>query len=245
MTTETLTEKKYKDVAFNENEYLALIGSRNFTQDVDFSIVPEDTKTSIEDKDKEIRNFLAENNKFDSYTEEEKDKLFTEITGKWNELKDLIKNAKARFDLSGLEISVITRKLHQNIEYSAETVFYGAHVKHTFLNNLPTKASDMRGYNVEITFTNAVLLYNLLSTISVKGLNLESFAFANILWKLSEISKAYTHYNKLSEITSKNISVWNMGLSADDAKKLQTEVLGAMIAEKQEELNSDVEESAE
>ena len=182
-----------------------------------------DQKT-IDDKFTEINKFLTDNVDFVNYTEEQKDAMFAQLTTDWLALKDIIKNAECKFDLMGIEIDTLYKKLHQNVEYTAETIFYGLNIKKKFINTLPTKTSLWTLSKININFSMSVMLYHVISTLTVKGLNRESYAFANILYKLAEITKVYNHYDNQSAILSKSMKEWNMGLSADDINAFKTNI---------------------
>lgn len=244
-TTTTKTEETVeRSVAFTEDEYVKLLANKNFDpNNIDFTLIDAEDKEKIDFMVADIEAFIANNVDFKNYDEATKDKLFAELTEvKWKELSSLTKNAKNKFRVSGLEVSVIEKKLHQNIDYNAETIFYGVHLKNQFFTTLPVKTDITKAYDLTITFSVAVMLYHLLSTVTVKGLNKEAFAYANVLYKLSEVSKLYTYYNNLSEMTSKKIGNWNRELSADDAQLLEKAVTLQMIEEETAKANAETQQ---
>ncbi len=199
----------------------------------DFSLINEETKTAIDEKEKEIYTFLNENNDFKSYTESEKDERFQNVISKQNELKDLIKTCKINLSLNGLEINFLENKLHSNIDYDYETIFYAVHLKKHLLNNLPSvKASDdFKLFETLVLLSDCVLLQHILTKLTVKGLNKSSLAFANICKKLSDVIVLYNFYENISMRLSKSIQEWNMELSKDEISLLQKEVLKHEITE--------------
>jgi hypothetical protein len=221
----------------NESDYVSeLSKSKEETQlsniNPDFSIIQEEVKKEIDNKEQEIYSFLQENNDFKSYSESEKDERFQSVISKWNELKDLVKKCKINLALNGLEINFLENKLHSNIDYDYETIFYAVHLKKHLLNNLPSvKASDdFKVFETLVLISDCVLLQHILTKLTVKGLNKSSLAFANICKKLSEVIVLYNFYENMSMRLSKSIQEWNMELSKDEVSFLQKEVLKQEIA---------------
>ena len=119
----------------NENDFINKLADITGTTDINFELISEESKNNIEKLEVELTEYLKTNTDFNNYTEEQKDKLFDDAIVKWNELKDAIKNANCIFNATGLELKVIDKKLHQNVDYTAETLFYGLHLKKNFLND--------------------------------------------------------------------------------------------------------------
>lgn len=208
----------------NENDFINKLADITGTTDINFGLISEESKNNIEKLDAELNEYLKTNTDFDNYTEEQKDKLFDDAIIKWNEIKDAIKNANCVFNVTGLELKVIDKKLHQNIDYTAETLFYGLHLKKNFLNDLPKINEDFKSVTIDITFSQSIALYHVLSSLVVRGLNKENYAYAHVLYTLAEISKVYQHYDAMSARLGQAINQWNLGLTSEDAKKLEKEI---------------------
>ncbi len=210
----------------NENDFVESLSNLNIADTTNFSLLDSEDKELLDSSEKNILDFLDSNKDFDKYSEDEKNELFDKAIDKWNELKDIIKNAKCKYKCTNLELKVIDKKLHQSIDYTAETIFYGLHLKKNFLDVLPknTNKDEFAQQDVIITFSHAVALHHLFSYVTVKGLNKENYAFANILYYLTEVSKIYEHYNNMSARLNKAIMEWNMGLSKNDLNTLKTAV---------------------
>lgn len=218
------TEKETEKVQIkNENDFLNKLSDIR-TQAEDFSLLGEGVKKGIEDKQQEIFDFINNNDPSAIEDEDEKNKLFMTMIDLWGEMKDLIKNAVCNIELTNLELKVMSSKLHQSVEYTSETIFYGLHIKKHFLNNLPKpKGGDFVSHTVPITFTQSVGLYHVLSETTVKGLNKETFAYANILYTLSLVTELYNYFDRLSAYTSKQMHEWNMGLRKEADAGTETE----------------------
>lgn len=219
-----------------EEDFVDKLSSiKSDSNDINFNLLMGDVKNEIDEKNIQIEEFVKNNIDFNNYSEESKDKLYDEVIGYHDELKNLIKNAMCKFNSTGIEIKTIDKKLHQSVEYTTETLFYGLHLKKNFLNNLPKVNGEFEQYALTITFSNAIALYHVLSTLTVKGLNKENFALAHILYTLTEISKVYEYYDNMASRTHKMIMQWNLGLSQEDAKALNQAVTEQLLKEKIEE----------
>jgi len=197
----------------------------------DFDLLLEDEKTKLDSLTAEIEGFLVDNSDFGSYSEEDKNKKFDEVFSKLDELKVAVKHGVCHFDVTGIEIKTIDKKLHQSVEYTAETLFYGLHLKENFLSSLPKPKAEFENYNLTISFSHSVALYHVLSSMTVKGLNKENFALAHVLYTCAELSKVYTHYNNLTVALNRKIMQWNMELSGAEDAELKNAVVGKMIAD--------------
>lgn len=196
----------------NEDDFLNRLSDIS-TVGEDFSLLEEGVKENIESKQKEIFDFI-ENNDPSNLDEKEKNEKFMELIQIWDELKNLIKLGSCNIEFTNLELKVMRDKLHKNVEYTSETIFYGLHLKKHFLNNLPKiKGDDFIQHVVPITFTQAVGLYHVLSETTVVGLSKETFAYANILYSLSLITQLYNYFDRVSAYTSRRMQEWNMAIS--------------------------------
>lgn len=213
----------------DENQYVDKLSDLNKNAGVtNFDLLNVDSKKSIEDKDAEILAYTQAN----TITDENRDVIFEAAIELWNEYKDLVKNAICIFTLNNLEIKTVDKKLHQSVEYTTETLFYGLHLKKFFLNTLPaTKGGDFTNHETNITFSNAIALYHVLSTLTVKGLNNENYAFAHLLYKLSEISKVYQHYDAASSRLNQTIGQWSMGITPAQVTDLKATIAETVKAE--------------
>lgn len=221
----------------NEDDYvkhLSSLGQQE--QTTKFDLLREGFKESMDNAYQEAVQFMKDNPVTADLDEETKELNYSKAIELWNNFASIVKSeAKCVWNINNLELSVIFNKLHNACEYTAETLFYGLHLKNTFVNSFPkfsTVAKD--NYNtqeIEISLSNCVALYHILSELKVKGLNKENYAFGNILYMLSEFAKIYTHYNNLSMSLSKDMSIWNMGIQNSDARFIEKAVTESMIEE--------------
>jgi len=218
-----------ESVVTNESQYVDTLSDVAKTAGTtNFSLLSDESKSAIEEKDAEIKKYLTEV----VLTDENRDTAVDAAIELWNQYKDLVKNGYCYFTLNNLEIRTVDKKLHVSVEYDTETLFYGLHLKKFFIDTLPNaKGDDFFTHDIKITFSNAIALYHVLSTIRVKGLNKDNYAFAHMLYKLSEISKVYQHYDAASTRLNQSIGQWTMGLNAEQAVELQNAVAETVNAE--------------
>lgn len=210
---ETIDET-IKDITIrNEEDFINKLSDIS-DKGEDFDLLKDGDKETVEAKQQEILDFIKNN---DPNIEDEnvKNEKFMKLIGLWDEMKDLIKSMVCEISMTNIECKVLTKKLHAHVEYTAETIFYGLHLKKYLLGNLPKgKGGDYEQQIVPITFSQAVGLYHVLSEITVKGLNKETYAYANILYSLSRVTVLYNYFDRMSSFTSKQMQEWNMALSA-------------------------------
>jgi hypothetical protein len=215
-------ETKNESVITSENQYIDTLSDVAKTAGVvNFELITSASKTALDSKEAELNEYIKNN----SVSEENRDTVIDGAIEIWNQYKDLVKGGLCVFTLNNLEIRTVDKKLHSSVEYDTETLFYGLHLKKNFIDTLPSPKGDDYGVNeIEISFSNAIALYHVLSTLKVKGLSKEAYAFAHLLYKLSEISKVYQHYDAVSLRLNQSIGQWTMGLQPGQAEQLQAAI---------------------
>lgn len=213
----------------NEDQYVDVLSDLGKTSAlVNDSLLSTKDKEALATKEQEIRDFFTNTPKTDE--------TFLKAVDLWNEYKDAVKNAICAFTINGIEIKVIFNKLHTAVEYDTETLFYGLHLKKHFVDSLPKVKSEFEVVESEISFSNAIALYHVLSTLKVKGLNKENYALAHVLYKLSEISKVYQTYDTKSADLNNLLRQWNAGLLQSEAEVLNQEISKTVIEESKAEV---------
>lgn len=223
--------KENKQYELNIVDRLADIATTNNSELPD--VLVDGYKEQLEELNNNILIFLASNTDFDNYTDEQKDKLYDTAMEQLDVLKVKIKNGECKFPLTGLEANVINKFAHQKVNYNSLTLFFGIHLKKYFFTKLTSDEfkNDNSVVDVQITFSQAIALYEVLSSIVVTGLNKDNYALANTLYNLAEISKVYEHYNNISQSTYKRIMEWNMQLSNLDISALKGEIAETVAEE--------------
>lgn len=227
-TTAVETTAMTNDNVHSEDGYIGKLSdiAKSSAGLTNFDLVLPEDKTALENKEKELKDYLTAT----VLTDINKDEAVEGAIELWNQYKDLVKNGKASFALNNLEIRTVDKKLHTSVDYDTETLFYGLHLKKHFIDTLPNpKGSDFQVHDISITFSNAIALYHVLSTIKVRGLNKENYAFAHLLFKLSEISKVYQYYDGISLRLNQTIGQWTMGLTPQDSDKLNASIKDTVV----------------
>jgi len=187
-----------------------------------FDLLTGDSREKLDGKAEEIREFMI-TNKSIGLTDTEKTELFTTVVAKWNELRELVKTAVCTVNLTGVEQKILDSKLRQSVEYNSETIFYGIHIKKYILETLNRdNFAKTATQPIEISFSHSIIIHNLLSTVTVKGLNPDTFAFGHLVYNLGEVIKLYSHYNDLTQRVNAEMAQWNMGLDAEITEQLET-----------------------
>jgi len=216
----------------SENEYIEKLSNLTVQGQANLSLLQEESKNKIDENKKALVDFINKNTKDDD--------TFIQCMDLWNAYQSSVKNAVCAFSINGLEQKVIYNSLHRDVEYTAETIFYGLNLKRNFLGTFPKAANEFDEVRSTVTFSNAMLLYHVISEVKVKGLNKENFAFANVLYKLSEISKVYQQYDQESSQLNNTIRTWSMGINKDEAAQVEAAVAETITqeVESQSETNS-------
>lgn len=202
---------------------------------IDWTYITDASKKQIEDKVIEIESYIKDNQSFESYSEEEKDKKYEVLDSMNTELKDLIRNAKYKITLNGNELNQIKDWVRRDCEYDSQSVFYGIHLDATFLSRYNMSVQPLEEYVIDFIGGETILLYELLGKMKLTGLKEKSYMFASTLRKLSETTKIYNHYDNVSAMTFKQIAEWNFGLSKKEAEQFKKEVAKVMATELIEE----------
>jgi hypothetical protein len=207
-----------------ENGYLDYIVKNKFEQfTIDWTYMTEASKTGIEEWIPKIKDFLASNTDFDNYNTETRDKLFNEAMDMHSSFKAAVKAAMCSMTLHGREIDFIKNRLEDDVSYDSQTVFFGIHLKGSWLNNLKFVRAEEN--TIEIGLTDTVVLYDLLTTTKVTGLKEKTYIFAKVLRQLAECSKIYQHFDNESDRIFKSIREWNMGLTNEDKASLAAAIV--------------------
>lgn len=200
----------------NEQDFIQELGELSQKQNqVNWELLTEESKNELDSIEKELASYIENTPIPEDVTAEQQEELLIGAIEIWDRYKTAIKNAQCTVPFNVLELKELFKKTHQSVKYTAETIFYGLHLKKYLLNDLPnTKGqSDYTTYNLNITFSMSVGLYHILSTVEVVGLNKENYAFASILKKMADVSKIYQEYDNSSSRISQQIQLWNKGIT--------------------------------
>lgn len=183
---------------------------------INFSLLGEGVEETIKTQFEEIDTYLKENVDSAHGNEDEHFERFLTVSDKITQLRNDIKNTRCNLGLTVLEIRTIEKLLRQKVKYNNVSVFYGIHLKRNLLDTLPSVSKNANQFDVheiEITFSNSMALYHVFETVELTGLANETYAFGNILYNLSEVSKIYKHYDELTNSLDNVIGLWNKGIN--------------------------------
>lgn len=233
---ETKTEErnqKVQEIITSEDSFLnKLADLPTSAQEPNFDLLSAGVKKQIEEKQQVVIDYLT-NTDPTTVEEDKKNEVFFEAIKLWDELKDSIKHAECNIVFTNIELKTLHKKMHNNLKYNAETIFYAMHLKKHFLNNLPKlTGGDFSTLPVKITFSQATALYHIISDIELTGLSKETYAFAHVLYHLSEITNVYNYFDRLSASTSKQIQNWNIGLSGINQETTNQETKMEVVKDK-------------
>jgi hypothetical protein len=189
-----------------------------------FDLLITEDKDKINSEFDTITQYLKDNVDSAHGEEEQHSENFLTVLDMFSGLRENIKHTRCNVSLSALEIKTISKLLRQKVQYNNVSVFYGIHLKKYLLDKFPkTGNNDFELFDIEVSFTNAMAVYNLLETIEVTGLSMETYAFGNILFNLSEVTKIYKHYDDLIKSTDNVIGLWNQGINPFEQPKTEVE----------------------
>lgn len=193
---------------------------------INFALLGEGVEEEIKTQFAEIDTYLRDNVDSANVDQEEHFEKFLIVSDKITQLRDQIKNTKCTLGLTVLEIRTIEKLLRQKVKYNNVSVFYGIHLKRNLLDTLPNvskNANQFDVHNIDITFSNSMALYHVFETVEMSGLDTETYAFGNILYNLSEVSKIYKHYDELTNSLDNVIGLWNKGINPFNSPSEQQE----------------------
>lgn len=199
---ESIAEKPKFSLNINENEY---------------RLLKEEDEKWIDDKVKEIRDFMS-NNDGEGKTEAEKDELYKEVQEIWKELggpDGKISKIEYGLILNRPQYNHLVELLRDKIEYDVNTIFFAIE-----LTNFLGKTVKESGYEndedpiiFDITATDMTYLYTCLSQHKSKGLKSKTYTFAGIIRRIGDISKVINHLDSNSKDLSTEIQNWASCLS--------------------------------
>lgn len=181
----------------------------------DYPFLPKDTEQALDDKIQEIRDFMA-NNDGKGKSDEEKDALYAEGQKMWGEFSTLLNDAKFGLILNKPQYIYMTNLLLEKMEYDVNLLFFAIELTNMLGNMKNMKdevkyTNDVDPISFELTATDITYLYHVLQQHKVKGLGDKAYTFANIIRRIGDISKVFSHYDNESKDLSTAIQDWVRG----------------------------------
>lgn len=191
MKQEIQTNMVKPEITFIENEKSHLV------------ITPEN-ETLLDSKIQEIEDYMI-NVTGKGESNEVKDEIYKNSQIKWQELSLILKNVKYNFHLNRKQYKFLTDLIIKNLEYDINTVFFAIELTE-LLGSMKADSNysnDTDLISFSVNATELTYIYHLISTHKVKGLNSNSYYFAQILTRIGSISKMFNYYDS----TAKNLAI--------------------------------------
>lgn len=183
------------EISFTENETVNLI--LNLQEE-----------TTLDDKIKDIENFMTSNSG-KGKTEEEKDNLYKSAVDLWQNFINTLKDAKYNFHLNRGQYQFLTDLILKKLEYDVNTVFFAIELTNTMGSMKDAKyTNDKELISFPVNATEITYIYHLISKHTVKGLTRDSYTFSQVLYRIANISKIFNYYESYSKELSKDIQEW-------------------------------------
>jgi len=212
-------------------------------------ILPKDVQEVLDEKVKAIKTFIEENKDAHELELEAKDEVHKQSQELWNAYTDYLRDLKYNFRINGKELHFIRNYIINKKVYTEEDIFIGYKLKEEFfdfidMNIVPRTKETIE--NLEITINEVTLLHHLIKDMTLTNLNDEKTKmFASVLTEIGNISKIFNKYNADSEMLSKEIYQWTIGLEPEEREKIIQEMKEAEQASKKEITEPTIEESKE
>lgn len=170
----------------------------------EFSYLDNEVETLLDDKIRDIRNYMIENHG-KGKSNSEKDALYLEAQKLWKSFIDTLEETKYNFYLNRDQWKFITDLILNKLEYDVNTVFFAIELK-DLIDEMKSQKSELSFVNV--TATQITYIYHLIQKHKVKGLNKDSFLFSQILVAIANVSKIFNYYDTTGKNLSAEVQDW-------------------------------------
>ena len=129
----------------------------------------------------------------------------------WKEYTDILRVAKYNFHLTRPQWKFLTDLLLTKLEYDVNTVFFAIELTNMMAGLKEAKyTNDKDLLSFEVNATEITYIYHLISKHKVKGLSKDAYTFANVLYRIGNISKIFNYYETASKNLSTDVQNWVM-----------------------------------
>jgi uncharacterized protein YjaG (DUF416 family) len=181
-----------------------------FENDVNNIIMPPQEESNLDSKIKSIEDYMR-NTSGKGKTEQEKDGLYQTAQQMWHEFVESIKDAKFNFHLNRPQHKFLTDLILTKMEYDVNTVFFAIELTNMMAGLKEAKyTNDKDLLSFEVNATEITYIYHLISKHKVKGLSKDAYTFANVLYRIGNISKIFNYYETASKNLSTDVQNWVM-----------------------------------
>lgn len=195
-----------------------------FTEgDLNFTIIPQESESMMDTSIEDLKEFLK-TNRGDNLTEEQKDELYVKAQTFVRDIKKCLRETKFNFFLTRRQYDFLTTLILQKMEYNVDTIFVALELRPLMVNLKELDFKDDKELkSCTLDPTELTYLYHLISTHKVKGIQAETFNFANVLRRIGEISKLINYYNGSADNLQNDINNWVLNMGFSDEKAPQVE----------------------
>lgn len=176
--------------------------------DEELRILPAENESRLNSAVKEVENFILQNNG-KGLSDAEKDYLYAGAKSLWENYVTILRDTKLTLFLNSDQFDYFSKILMEEIEYDVNTIHFGIELTDTLGTWLKRELEgnvQVSSYDADPVSFNYI--NHLISTVKVKGLTQESYLFAQVLRKVSEIMKIVNFYDSHAKSLSKDIQEW-------------------------------------
>jgi uncharacterized protein YjaG (DUF416 family) len=181
-----------------------------FENDLNNIIMTPQEESNLDSKIKSIEDYMK-NTSGKGKTESEKDEFYQTAQKMWHDFVEAIKDAKFNFHLNRPQHKFLTDLILTKMEYDVNTVFFAIELTNMMAGLKEAKyTNDKDLLSFEVNATEITYIYHLISKHKVKGLSKDAYTFANVLYRIGNISKIFNYYETASKNLSTDVQNWVM-----------------------------------
>jgi uncharacterized protein YjaG (DUF416 family) len=181
-----------------------------FENDLNNIIMTPQEESNLDSKIKSIEDYMK-NTSGKGKTEAEKDEFYQTAQKMWHDFVEAIKDAKFNFHLNRPQHKFLTDLILTKMEYDVNTVFFAIELTNMMAGLKEAKyTNDKDLLSFEVNATEITYIYHLISKHKVKGLSKDAYTFANVLYRIGNISKIFNYYETASKNLSTDVQNWVM-----------------------------------
>ena len=184
-----------------------------------YLMLDNEKEQALDTKKEALENYMKDNegkNEFEGTDEEKKEKksynnkLYEESKQLWEEYASELRKTRYNFHLNRKQLKFVRELLTGKIVYDVNTVFFGIELKNFIerTKGMEKPDNDTDLIKFQANATEITYLYHLMSKHTIKGLNSDSYSFAQVLLRIGEVSKVFNYYDTAAKNLSQEIQDW-------------------------------------
>lgn len=187
-------------------------------------IMPKVEQDVLEEKTTKIKDFISDHKDIGKEAVELKDEKHKESQELWNDYTSCLRDAVYNLRITGKEFHYLRNYVVTKKVYDESNLFIGLKLKEEYFDNIdqdtiPQNTTVLE--NLKIQINNITLVHHLIKDMTVSNLNdPKTKMYANILTEIGNISKIFNMFNAESELISKEIYAWTIGLEPEEKQKV-------------------------